>query len=225
MGWRCSATARTDRRSRSHLPRHPATSSRPSRGAASVGGICSARPGGWMNRSKSCCRVTHLQPGSAEAQYNLGFALKANGLAEEAIAAFGRAMELNPSHAKAHNQLGLALCGKRCFEEARASYRRAIELRPDFVPAHWNYALLLLLLGEFEEGWKEFEWRLRMPRKKLERNFPQPRWTGQDARGKTILLFPKAGSAMRCNSSATRRWWPSGGQRCCWNASPNWSRC
>ena len=167
------------------LPDHPA--------ALHLLGVLLGQTGRLDEAVQILRRVIHLQPGSAEAQYNLGFALKASGLAEEAIAAFGRAMELNPSHAEAHNQLGLALCGKRCFEEARASYRRAIELKADFVPAHWNYALLLLLLGEFEEGWKEFEWRLKMPRKKLERVFPQPRWTGQDPRGKTILLFAEGG--------------------------------
>jgi hypothetical protein len=49
------------------------------------------------------------------------------------------------------------------------------------------------MLGEFEEGWKEFEWRLRVPQMRLARDFPQPRWTGREARGKTILLFAEGG--------------------------------
>jgi hypothetical protein len=89
--------------------------------------------------------------------------------------------------------LAYALNESRRFDEAIACYRQTISLKPEFARAHWNYALLLLSLGEFQEGWKEFEWRLRLPDMRLARDFPQPRWTGQDPRGKTILLFTEGG--------------------------------
>ena len=38
-------------------------------------------------------------------------------------------------------------------------YDRATELLPDAGEAHWNKALLLLTMGDYPQGWKEYEWR------------------------------------------------------------------
>ena len=46
------------------------------------------------------------------------------------------------------------------FEEAMLDYEKAIELKPDFQDAHLNYSIVLLMLGKFERGWEEYEWRL-----------------------------------------------------------------
>jgi len=134
-----------------------------------------------------------LKPDLTQAHSNLGVALKDKGQLEAAIASFREAIRLTPDYADAYSNLGAALMDAGQLDEAMAACRRAIELKPDFALAHWNYALLLLMLGEFEEGWKEFEWRLRRPGVRLARDFPQPRWTGQDPRGKTILLFAEGG--------------------------------
>jgi hypothetical protein len=49
-----------------------------------------------------------------------------------------------------------------------------------------------LLLGHFDEGWREFEWRWKTGQL-LSRNFPQPMWTGESLPGKTILLHAEQG--------------------------------
>ncbi|MGD0768976.1 MAG: tetratricopeptide repeat protein [Tepidisphaeraceae bacterium] len=134
-----------------------------------------------------------LNHNNPEAHSNLGNTLREKGRFDEAIAACRRAIHLKPDYAEAYNNLGVALMDIGQLDEATTACRRAIELKADFAHAHWNYALLLLKRGEFEQGWKEFEWRLRMPRMGLARDFPQPRWTGQEARGKTILLFAEGG--------------------------------
>jgi len=144
-------------------------------------------------------QAIRLEPDLAEAHTNLGNALRDLGQLDQAIAAYRQAIRLKPDYAEAHNNLGSVLHDTGQFDEALATGRRAIELKADFVQAHWNYAWLLLTLGEFEEGWKEFEWRLRMSQwTQLGRDFSQTRWTGQDARGKTILLISDArfGDAM-----------------------------
>jgi Tfp pilus assembly protein PilF len=138
-------------------------------------------------------RALKLRPESAELHQNLALALRIAGRTDEAIAEHRRAVELKPAFVDGHNQLGVALSSQGRLEEARQCFRRAISLKPDLASAHWNYGLLLLSLGEFAEGWREFEWRLKMPRLKLARDFPQPQWHGQDLRGKTILLFTEGG--------------------------------
>jgi tetratricopeptide (TPR) repeat protein len=138
-------------------------------------------------------QAIRLKPDYAEAHNNLGDALATQGQLDQAIASYRQAIRFKPDYALAHKNLANALKDMGQLDESIASYRQAIRLKPDFAQAHWNYGLLLLMLGEFQEGWKEFEWRLRVPRLRLARHLPQPRWTGQDARGKTILLLTEGG--------------------------------
>jgi hypothetical protein len=80
------------------------------------------------------------------------------------------------------------------LDEALSVCQRAIQLRPDHAGAHWNKSLVLLLKGDFAQGWAEYEWRwqskdFRSPR----RDFPQPQWRGEDPSGRTILLHAEQG--------------------------------
>ncbi len=52
---------------------------------------------------------------------------------------------------------------------------------------------MLLTLGQWKEGWAEFDSRLRLPHLGLNRGFPQPQWDGADPSGKTILLHAEGG--------------------------------
>jgi hypothetical protein len=59
---------------------------------------------------------------------------------------------------------------------------RAIELDPDYAPAHQNKASLLLIEGQWAEGWHEDEWRWH-PKStlvdKVRSGFAAPAWVGQ----------------------------------------------
>src|SRR5439155_3669588 len=66
------------------------------------------------------------------------------------------------------------------------------KLRPDFAEAHTGLSLLLLLLGDLPQGWKEYEWRWRT-RTLVPRPYPQPLWHGSPLAGKTILLYTEQG--------------------------------
>ncbi len=92
-----------------------------------------------------------------------------------------------------HNFLGLALrnCGK--YDESLAAFRQSVALRPDFADAHRNLGTTLLLLGDFSNGWPEYEWRRKMPEVAQPRNIAQPQWNGQTLEGKTILLHLEQG--------------------------------
>jgi hypothetical protein len=50
----------------------------------------------------------------------------------------------------------------------------------------------LLARGDFERGWPEFEWRLSS-RRHVGANPNCPRWTGEDLRGRSILLHAEQG--------------------------------
>src|SRR5439155_2520797 len=77
---------------------------------------------------------------------------------------------------------------------AIASCRKAIELEPDNPEHRGSLANMLLLNGDYLNGWKEYEIRWKCPSfKDLRRKFVQPLWTGFDIAGKTILLHGEQG--------------------------------
>jgi tetratricopeptide (TPR) repeat protein len=148
---------------------------------------------GALDEAAACYRrVLALDPKSTVAHYSLG-ALCADRLDwDEAAAHFRRALELQPDNAPAHCGLGQACVEQVRLPQAVAHYRRAVALAPQWAEAHFQLACALLLCGQFCEGWKEYEWRLR--RSGVAASTPaEPLWTGSAAAGQTILLCCEQG--------------------------------
>jgi tetratricopeptide (TPR) repeat protein len=134
-----------------------------------------------------------LQPDYADAHSNLGIALHALDRYAEATASYARALAIRPDHADAHNNLGLALRDMNRHEEAIACFEKAQAVKPDMVDAQVNEALARLALGDFDAGWKKYQWRLLTAGFHRRRN-PRPLWLGNwDLAGKTILLHGEQG--------------------------------
>jgi tetratricopeptide (TPR) repeat protein len=137
-------------------------------------------------------QALRLKPDDAETHSNLGNVRKEQGKLDEAVGHYQEAVRLKPKYAVAHNNLGFALQEQGNYAVAMASYGRALEIEPDLAVAHWNRSLLRLLLGDFEQGWQEYEWRWTQP-SFTRRSFPQPRWDGSDLNGKTLFLHVEQG--------------------------------
>ncbi len=134
-----------------------------------------------------------LNPNYAEAYNDRGRGLLLNR-PEEALANFGKAITLKPNFAEAHYNRGNALQDLKRADDALASFDKAIALKPDYAAAYWNQSLCLLLLGRFEQGWRQFEWRKKCDEPIANRFFPQPLWLGeQDIAGKTLFLWWEQG--------------------------------
>jgi Flp pilus assembly protein TadD len=133
-----------------------------------------------------------LFPESPDLLYSLGIALRFQGKLDEAVAMFQKALALDPNHAAACSELGLCLQQKGEGENATAAYRRALELNPDLPDAHFNLSTQLLLTGDFEQGWKEYEWRWKMGAAAAWTP-PDPLWDGRELAGRTILLHREQG--------------------------------
>jgi len=133
-----------------------------------------------------------LDPKHAEAHNGLGCALERQDKVDEAIACYRQAIRLSPNLAEAHNNLGTALERQEKLDEALASYEQAMRLKPGYTAARWNRARLWLLLGNFEQGWPEFEGRWTQTNF-VRRAFVQPLWDGSDLGGRTILLYAEQG--------------------------------
>jgi tetratricopeptide (TPR) repeat protein len=137
-------------------------------------------------------KALQLNPNSAEVYNNLGFCLQEKGHYDEALAYFERAIGLNPNFAEAYYNLALYYHDRNLPDEAVGYYRKAIEHKPDFVNAHWNMACALLLAGNFDQGWREYEWRWKL-KDHRGHTFPRPQWEGSDISGCTVLLHAEQG--------------------------------
>jgi hypothetical protein len=135
-----------------------------------------------------------MKPGSAEIASNYSVALRDSGRFEEAVASADRAIAINPNSTPAHFNRAHALRDLCRFDEAIASLDRALAITPNYAKAHYSRGLLLLMKGDFEHGWPEYEWRWKKPDfTSVKREFPQPRWDGSPLADKTILLHPEQG--------------------------------
>jgi Flp pilus assembly protein TadD len=138
-------------------------------------------------------RAIALDPGLAQAQQNLAGLTSDRAALEQAAAAYRRQAAENAADAEACNHLGNACRELGLHREALASFDEAIRRAPDYAEAHFSRSQELLLLGEWEEGWREHEWRWKLKGLGMPpRDCVQPEWNGAVLRG-TLLLHAEQG--------------------------------
>jgi tetratricopeptide (TPR) repeat protein len=155
-------------------------------------GIAYANQG---NRSQAIINYRHalqLKPDYAEAHNNLAIVLTQEGKFDEAVDCYRRALELRGTYAEAHSNLGIALTEVGRTTEAIEHFDRALELRPEYADAYMNRALTYLLEGDFERGWRDYEWRWKT-KDFNPRRFSQPAWQGEPIEGRRILIHSEQG--------------------------------
>ena len=118
--------------------------------------------------------------------------LRAMGRVDDAIAEIDRALEKRADYAPAHNARGQALMEAGRLPEAITSFRRTIQLRADQSEAAWNLGYLLLLYGDFQEGWRYYEAR-RIRKGTIWTDLKGPEWQGEPIEGKRLLLYAEQG--------------------------------
>jgi tetratricopeptide (TPR) repeat protein/glycosyltransferase involved in cell wall biosynthesis len=136
-----------------------------------------------------------LNPDHFQAHNHLGNALKELGQFTEAMEHYRQAVALKPDYAKAFNNWGNVYRDMGNLATAVEFYDRATAIDPSFAEAHWNKALTLLLGGDLERGFAEYEWRWHVKLASFSslRPFPGPRWDGTPLQGKTIFLHAEQG--------------------------------
>ncbi len=78
----------------------------------------------------------------ADEWYDLALDLEAHDV-EQAITAYGRALESDPDHVDAHVNLGRLLHERRRLKQAESHYRRAVDLAPTHATAWFNLGVVL----------------------------------------------------------------------------------
>lgn len=124
-----------------------------------------------------CARALAEQPDFAAAHEVLGFLrLKQDLDAEGALECLERAIAAGGSGTELYGNLGIALQDLGRVAEALAAYDRALAIDPANAVARWHRSLALLLVGQFEAAWPDYELRLQSE-ERPRRAPPVPRWS------------------------------------------------
>lgn len=136
-----------------------------------------------------------IRPDYADAFANKGVVLAVMGSYDEAINSYRHALEIMPTHIKSLSNLGVAYKETMKFDLAMESYNHAIQLNENYADAFWNKSLLLLLLGDYANGWALYEWRWKRNEfAQYRRKFSKPLWIGEPSIvGKSIFLYSEQG--------------------------------
>lgn len=130
-----------------------------------------------------------------EPRFNLGCLLQDQGRCEDAREVYEQLLATNPAHTEAANNLANVLVEMELYDEARARYLQTLEHRPDHALARWNLGLLELRAGNWAEGWRNYEWRLKQtPAPGWANRSLMPVWQGEAlGDGQTLLLTAEQG--------------------------------
>ncbi len=113
----------------------------------------------------------------------------------EALASYDKALATMPGHPQILTNRAHALRRLDRPQEALIDLEIALAKAPDFPEAHFETALSRLTLGDFNGGWKAYEWRWKTGAfANQRRTFRQPLWLGDvPLSGRTILLHAEQG--------------------------------
>jgi tetratricopeptide (TPR) repeat protein len=129
-----------------------------------------------------------LAPNSWELHSDLALAFCDLDRFASAAKSLERAVQLHGLDARLAINLAIVRKCEGRVDEASRLTEEALRMQPDMAAARVNRAHLLLLQGQFEEGWREYEWR---PKKTL----PAERRLADDAwNGKSVLLHQEQGA-------------------------------
>ncbi len=141
---------------------------------------------------------------------NLGLVFFAKEDLDGAVACWRRAIEIKPDCADAYVNLSLARGIQGHADEALRHIETALQIQPDFAAAHITRAVAWLRMGNFEQGWKEYEWRQRRDEHPIDK-LSAPLWDGRTMTQQTILLHAEQGLG---DSIQFVRYAPAVKQRC-----------
>ena len=97
-------------------------------------------------------KAAAVNPGAADAWYNMAKLLDATEQSEEVLNCYDRAIAARPNFWEAWDAKGVVLCALKRHREALASFDQAIAIMPDVVQAAVNKANTLVAIDKFAEA-------------------------------------------------------------------------
>jgi Flp pilus assembly protein TadD len=153
-----------------------------------------------IGRSDEAIRHYHkalkLDPNNPIYHNNLGLELRIRGQLDDALKCFEQSLNIQNDKFTQLNY-GSTLLEKKRLTEALDSFEAAVHLDPNFAAAHISVAYCLFLMGDWANGWAEYEYRFNhYPMAKLYRQvYPlDGQWDGmENLSGKKIILYGEQG--------------------------------
>ena len=135
-----------------------------------------------------------MKPADPEAYVNLGNAYKFKCEGDSAIAAYEQALRLSGTMTQAYGNIAAVFFDRGWLLAALALMDKAIAIDPRPGELRFKRSLMALRLGHFSVGWSDYESRYFGETERVHRpSTPPPYWSGEDLRGKTILLGTEQG--------------------------------
>jgi hypothetical protein len=137
-------------------------------------------------------RCVNVAPNEFVAVFNYASALMRDG--QDSISAFRRALEIAPKDRRSLvlHHLGLAHHDRAEYETALNWYKLSFEAGTE-PKIHHSIAIAKLAMGRLQEGLYEFEVKHHVKTRKPISSSKIPWWTGQDLKGKTVILAHEQG--------------------------------
>jgi len=139
-------------------------------------------------------QVIQIEPKNTLALLNRGIIYRQLGLFNKALDDFNSLLTLEPSNVVSLNNRAVTYKNLHEFSAALADLETAMKVDPNNADVRWNRALLLLLRGDFSNGWQYYEarWDL-MPPNNWRRfvNTDLPIWNGEV--NKRLLIWREQG--------------------------------
>lgn len=162
---------------------------------------------GWVNKAATLERMEQfeqalachdmalsLAPRQAATWSNRGVTLRKLGRLEESMDSYNQAIALDASCVNAWINRGALQNDQQQHEQALRDYDRALQIEPGHGEALSGAALARLAIGEFEPGWRSYEWRWQRADAEARRHKKLPLWLGEQVlAGKRILLWAEQG--------------------------------
>jgi tetratricopeptide (TPR) repeat protein len=140
-------------------------------------------------------KALHIEPNNFVLLFNYANIFFAKQEYGKAQLYYERSLAISPEYTKALHNAGLNLKMLGQPEKAIIYYKKVLEKEPHLKETQHNLALAQLLLGNFKEGWANFEARWHFT--DLDNIRPKTRqalWMGDfSLKGKTILLHAEQG--------------------------------
>jgi tetratricopeptide (TPR) repeat protein len=140
-------------------------------------------------------KALEIDPNFVEGYYNIGNAFKRQNLPDKAAEYYRKLLELSPDDIEACIELANVLVAQGDIETAIAYFDKALAIHSNHPVARWNRSLVHLLSGNFDKGWKDFDWRLQLPDQPVRglKDAENNRWDGGSFTDRRLLVYSEQG--------------------------------